>query len=519
MKLAILVAALVALCSIAAFAAETWKQDGDNWYCYDSDGNMIYGEWKKSGSNYYYLDAGTGAMVKNQLIDSGDYKYYVGADGARVLGQWVKVPVENNDDGWEYMYFQAVSGKAVINKAQTINSKKYQFNADGYMLYGYMDNNWSTVDYPSLATYYYGPKTDGSAQTGWVNITDGSDGGHSDESSVYFYFNKGVKKADTTTTINSKKYTFADDGAMYYGWKQVTTASTASASAYVESWAYFGEASDGVIKKSQWIKSTKDFGDGEDGDTAYWYYVGSNAARYHDAVKKINGKYYLFDQYAHMKAGIRIGTFTGDKLSPLNFVYLTYPDTVDAYKVFDDNLTEEQLNATAIMYFSADGDTDGSMKTGVQTVTIDGDTVSVYFDKHGYAVEGVSSKKIYKNGVLQSAGSDKVAVKKLRVTDTSYNGFNKYFLVNSSGSILKNTKQVDADGIYWVTNGDYATAGDYKIYKVVDKDYSSYAATAVRSGKVDGGSFTASGTTYYLHFDNSTAASGYITVDFSTSAN
>jgi len=503
MKLAVLVAALVALCSIAALAADTWKQEGDNWYCYDKDGNMVYGEAKKSGSNYYYLDEATGAMVKNKLVDNGDGKYYYGEDGARVVGAWAKVEVENDDDGWEYMYFQPVSGKAVVNYVnKTINGKKYTFNTDGYMVYGLLDGTFSTVDNASEASYYYSDKTDGSAQTGWLNIKDGADANYSDDASIWFYFKNGAKITDKVQykVASGKKYNFAmSDGKLITGWAYGTDSHASHSADGLASASYYGGADEGQMVKKQWIKTDEFTAE----DTNKWYYLDSDGLIQGFGVAKINGKYYLFNSSRQMVSGAVAVTAT-DELDPKSVTSITTVfDNLDQFEDYEPAANE------MLMYFSADGDTDGSMKTGTQTVTIDGESATVVFDKHGFALEGISSKKIYVNGILQAAGDDKVAVKKLRVPTSDY--YADYYLVNAAGSILKNTKQVNADGIYYVAKGDYSMSVDtYKIYKFADKTYASNAATALLKDGEDA-TFKISDTTYELEVSE-TATNGVYTV-------
>jgi len=510
-KLAILVAALVALCSIAALAADTWKQDGDNWYCYDKDGNMVYGEAKKSGSNYYYLDAATGAMVKNTLVDNGEGKFYYGEDGARVVGAWAKVAVENDGDGWEYMYFRPVTGKAytsadlVDSKYKTINGKKYMFNSDGYMLYGYLDSNLNTADNVSDAAYNLGDKTDGSAQTGWVNVKDGADANFPDDASIWFYFKTGEKIVgkEQYKVASGKKYNFANvTGKMVTGWAKVLTASKVASEA-----TYFGAADEGVKVTKTWIKTDHFAGE----DKNKWYYLTSTGVAQGFGVTKINGKYYLFNADRQMVSGV-VAVKASDELDPKSVTEIVKSSWADL-----DTFKKYPYTAgVKIMYFSGDADTDGSLKTGTQTVTIEGDSATVVFDKHGFALEGVSSKKIYKNGILQSAGDSKVAVKELRVTSADY--YVRYYLVNAAGSILKNTKQMDADGFYWVAKGEYANTAtapaDYKIYKFVDKEYASNAATALLKATTLPITFKV-GTTTYTVDASAAPVDGVITVNWS----
>jgi len=535
-KLAILVAALVALCSMAALAADTWKQEGDQWFCYDSDGNPYYGAWKKSGSNYYYLDDATGAMVTNQLVETDGEKYWCGEDGARVLKKWVQVPVENDTDGYEWMFFKAVSGKAMVSNAtadddnsfQSVTNaegvtRKYLFDSNGYMLYGYLENTNALSDCNVVsANYYCGPKSEGWQYTGWLKFVDGElEGDYADTALVYFYFYKGAKyqAADgdlwLSKKIDGKYYYFAEDGHLFTGYQ--FTATDADGDGIPTSAVYLGAADDGVMKKKVWVKTNEIEGTG---DSSYWYYLNSDGnptaadtlgLDYNAQIKKVNGKYYLFDTNGRMLTGL-VKMFTEDDLNPVGdyqVLLAKSPASVDTFKGWE----LDYANGQRIYYFSTDSDNDGSMKTGTQTVTVDGEEVVVYLDKHGVAYEGVKSSKIYNNGVLQAAGDSKYAIKTLNTKDEDY--YKDYYLVNAAGTIISKAKVQDSDGIYWVVDDIYTT------YKFADKDYAANAATAVKNAypvfRADVEvSFKIGSTEYFCYAEEAKEGDGYYFVNWTT---
>ena len=455
-KLAILVAALVALCSVTALAANTWKQEGDDWYCYDKDGNMIYGQQEKSGTKYYYLDDATGAMVKDYLYDDGANCYWYGADGARVANTWIAVPVENDDDGFEWMWFQS-NGKAFrpdTAGTKLINGKKYAFDTTGYMLSGLLKEDFQAADNATDAAFYFQTKDNGAQFTGWYEEAEGIDGTDYEDEDVWFYF-APKKVVDGYKKVGGVKYNFDANGVMKDGWYGDFSA---TASYYV-----------GGVQKTGWVYTDK--WDPEDGNS-YWYYVKNAEVKYANSVTKISKKFYLFNDEAQMVGGIVVGTNATPE-DPTTFVYdeaatKAAKKTLDAYKDLELGANE------VIMFFSADYENDGSMKTGAQTVTIDGDEATVYFDKHGVAKQGIDSKKIYNNGILQAAGDSRIAVKKNAATGA-------YYLVNGAGSILSNYKGVNADGVYYVASGAYDDAA-YAVYSFDEnKDYAANAATAVKN--------------------------------------
>ena len=89
-----------------------------------------------------------GEMAADVLIEDDDNYYYVDENSAMVRNQWVAV--ENEDAGQEdepdhYWYYFQANGKAFRRgdsattiSAKIINGKKYAFDTDGKMLYGYV---------------------------------------------------------------------------------------------------------------------------------------------------------------------------------------------------------------------------------------------------------------------------------------------------------------------------------------------------------------------------------------------
>ena len=179
-------AALLAIgASMTSFAATGWVEEDGQWYFYDKDGNRVEDEWKKSGDNWYWLDSEEGgAMAVDKLVDDDGDLYYVDGNGVMVTNTWVKVVNEDQDDSdpaeYRYYYMQA-SGKAYTApessdtvRFRTIDGKRYAFDDDGRMLYGWVtadgdmqneEDGW--VD----AMYYLGSWEDGAMKTGWNNIT------------------------------------------------------------------------------------------------------------------------------------------------------------------------------------------------------------------------------------------------------------------------------------------------------------------------------------------------------------
>ncbi len=455
-------AALLAIgASMTSFAAAGWVEEDGVWYYYDSDGNIVEDEWKKSGDNWYWLDSEEGgAMATDKLIDDdGDY-YYVDANGVMVKNTWVKVVNEDQDDDedpaeYHYYYMQS-SGKAYTagdsdsTKFKTIDGKRYAFDDDGIMLYGWVDDNaemqndddgWASVTYDD-AMYYCGSWEDGAMKTGWQYI-EVYDDEEDDDMNYWFYFQsngKRLQKKTTTNdtyrtkTVNGKKYGFDERGVMVYQWVvQAASDADTSVATYANSWQYFSSPEDGARVTKGWFKVVPpnedntfdaDFTDGNgfddtdaDDEDENWYYADSEGVLASGEIKKIKGKYYGFmpddgkEGAASMMSGLVLiqvdenGVVTG-----------VADDGIDADELddlLDGDYDSELADGYTLYYFGDDEDSDGVMRTGSTTINLDGDSYNFYFEKSGgkeskgRGVTGIDDDKyIYKAGVKIKADSD-----------------------------------------------------------------------------------------------------------------
>ena len=139
-------AALLAIgASMTSFAATGWAEENGTWVYYDKDGYQVENEWKKSGNNWFWLNE-DGEMATEALVEDGDDYYYVDANGVMVANRWVSIVNEEDEDDTpeNYWYYFQSNGKAYkapeSGKVQlkTINGKKYAFDQDGRMLYGWV---------------------------------------------------------------------------------------------------------------------------------------------------------------------------------------------------------------------------------------------------------------------------------------------------------------------------------------------------------------------------------------------
>ena len=411
--------------SMTSFAATGWTQEDGVWYYYDRDGSYVTEEWKKSGNYWFWLDD-DGEMATDMLVEDDDDYYYVDVNGVMVTNRWVAVDNEDagdEDEPDQYWYYFQSNGKAYkgsdnssTTKFKTINGKKYAFDDEGRMLYGWVSNDGERQtgdDDWTDAVYYLGDENDGAMATGWrlISITDDSwdedDDTFDEDQDRYFYFKSNGKRYENTNTdkefvvktINGKKYGFDENGRMVVEWNVATTVGTQGQATYTREWSYFSSPEDGARKTKGWFKVIPDedldsekYDDAED----YWYYADGNGELYANEIKTINGRKYAFNEYGRMLDGLMLVDFATTENSSGVEVAST-KDIVASYEDDDANYnfeTEDDLDATikkiveegdaghmSFMYFG-DAD-DGSVKTGKQAIDIDGDKIDFEFNKSG----------------------------------------------------------------------------------------------------------------------------------------
>ena len=452
-------AALLAIgASMTSFAATGWAEEDGTWVYYDRNGDKVTDKWAKSGNNWYYLDS-DGEMAVDTLIEDGDNYYYVDVNGVMAANQWVAIDNENageDDEPEHYWYYFQANGKALKQgdsssvALKTINGKKYAFDDEGKMLYGWVaaDNAERIDDSDGDAfkdgDYYFGGEDDGAMTTGWLLMDVTYDEATSDyeiapafnddeDQSRWFYFKSNGKKVYSTKsdetkdkTINGKKYTFDENGAMVAEWSLdikkassnlstsnfVNVEKTGTSAKYSQAWRYFSSVEDGARVSKGWFKvvsaeylNEDKYNDDEDN----WYYADGSGNIYAGEFKTIKGKKYAFRTDGRMLSGLKFiqkdinGNITGVKADDddnYNF------DTEDDFlKNAAGYYAENDYNC----YYFGNGE-DGAMKTNKTSITIDGDNFNFYFEKSGSTkgagVNGEKDDKYYLAGMLLKAGSD-----------------------------------------------------------------------------------------------------------------
>ncbi len=509
-------AALLAIgASMTSFAATGWVQENGEWFWYDRDGSRVEDEWKKSGNDWYWLDSDeNGAMALDKLIEDDGDTYYVNSTGAMIRNAWVSIVNEDQDDDdpaeYHWYYFQS-NGKAYkkgdgsTTRFRTINGKRYAFDDDGKMLYGWVnavgeretdDDGWETAD------YYLGDWNDGSMKTGWQKITvydDSSD--KEDDMDYWFNFqSNGKKRADKDEwKSNGKAYSFDGRGVMIYEWATTTTvpsiASAASTSvnggsASTSNWRYYGSPEDGARKTKGWFKVIAPENDNDntflnyttdtfasthaDDESEKWYYANGDGQLYEGVIESIKGKYYGFwPEYNAIKGassgkgGAMLTGLCVLEIDPTSDKILSVIaeniDSSDLDDILDNTYTNSDIpNLGAptswasrdiyLYYFGNDEDSDGVMKTGNVNINLDGTSYTFLFKKtgnvtggRGRGVSGIDDNKyIYSHGCRVKADSDD-RYQLVRVWNTNAGG---NLDINSDGvSVVKrDAPQWDSSG-------------------------------------------------------------------------
>lgn len=412
--------------SLSAYAAEGWKQSGNNWVYYDSNGNLCTNEWRKGADNLWRYLNSQGVMSINSWVDD---EYYVDNNGIMVTDKWMKLPKKTT--GWDVdnttvWYYFGSSGKAVTDGWSKISGKHYFFDSDGVMQTGWVDDD----------TYYLGD--DGAMRTGWMYLQDPSDDDSFDNNSApfgddedkhWYYFQSSGKKYVPNTgnadyklyKIDGVYYCFGENGAMQTGWVNMGDKEDGN----FENYRYFGE--NGKVQTGWYsIQPPDDDNDNFDfGEDVEWFYFSSSGvpkvgprienASTNDLVK-INGITYLFNEKGNPVYGLR-------------------------------SLSVGNSGETAVYYFG--NKATSSVVKGKGTVEEgDGTKSEFYFHESGSKVgrgyTGVKNGYLFYKGKLQKAESG-----------TRYepiNIENKTYLVNTSGKIAKSTTVKDAGGTKYKTN-------------------------------------------------------------------
>ena len=518
--------ALLALGASMTSYAAGWTEENGTWVYYDNDGYAVTDEWRRSGNYWFWLNS-DGEMATNELIeDDGDY-YYVDSNGAMVTNRWIQLENEDmdddNDSEYVWYYFQN-NGKAYTASDngvsfKTINGKKYTFDDEGQMLWGWIDESGERITDDEGwvdGMYYCGTADDGAQVTGWAQLHVVDDQVETrfdrtldeEEQDYWFYFNTNGKKVKAengdkyeTKTINGHKYAFDEDGVMAFEWNDgFATEDSTDPTATVADWQYYNDRTAGNRAKGWFYEvPSENLHESEyDDGAAHWYYAKNDGTLYTNVIKTINGKKYAFNGYGEMLSGLQ-AIKTDDNGKILWSQKIDEESEIDAYvdvnaSKYDQlkQAIDEMKNAHDYdIYYFGSGD-DGAMKLNSQNIDIDGEVYNFYFVKSGenkgkgfgtadvYEQYYLSEKKdveepkshvyddkaVYTNGLKVTADSD---LRYQAVDVTSGKTYsrsevidmqgkkeaNNLVLINASGSIMKNKSSVKDGDDFYYRTNKY----------------------------------------------------------------
>ena len=353
--------------------------------------------------------------------DAGVWHYY-DSDDEMVTGEWKK-------DGGKWFYLDDDGNMLTDSWVDD----DYYVAEDGHML----TNEWKKT----MAD---------------EDEDDPEDGGEH----WYYFNNKGKKVTDTDKKINGKTYYFNEDGEMLYGWQDWQGAIY-----------YFGEEMDGARTENKWLwleksgmldtdedvqKTVPGCSENDICDDEGWYWFNASGKMYKDAKqKKINGKYYYFNNHGQMLYewinGVKANVASNAKLDS---------DSIEATasEVRYMNVVEEGWRADG--WYQIDGA--DALKAG--------DDTDWYYFKDGKAKKADDGEK--NNTDLTDDGA-KVYTKKIKI-----NG--KNFCFNEIGQMQTGLQMIDKK-FYYFDNDGYMKTGKIANVEEEDDNYTYYFET--KNGK------------------------------------
>ncbi|OON88442.1 hypothetical protein BXO88_01220 [Oribacterium sp. C9] len=499
-------AALLTIGVSAVSMAAGWDNSTGEWRYLNNDGTEVTDAWKSANGNWFYLNS-DGVMATNQLIEdnsnSNTRYYYVDQYGAMVKNTWKAVAMDSQDsdlDAEYWWYYFGSDGRAYTNTSskvsssqiKTIDGKKYTFDEQGHMLYGWIDaDNVAQQDGDEYAwkhsDYFFNGWNDGHLQTGWaqITVTDNEVKDGEDETQTYWFsFKNDGKKRKGRKKVNGSYYHFHyEDGHMLTDWAEasssVTTSTTANELSFLNG--------DGSERKNKWVWAIPDENYDKtdyDDDEYSWWYFNKSGSLVSDQIKKINGKKYAFDAKGKMLKGF----VTADS-DAKNVKDLGNPDDWTRANVLAGTSSKGSVDS-ALYFFSNDKEKDGSMKKGYQTLELDDMTCQFYFNTttgKGETGYNTKIKKYTVNGLVMAPSND---------DDYNYAGVDMstpaikfgantegYVLVNKSGTEVKNkAKLKDSNDGYYIVDSNGTVLKYFRSETEYD-NFVEFTATKTENGK------------------------------------
>ncbi|MGN0988410.1 MAG: glucan-binding protein, partial [Otoolea sp.] len=333
----------------------------------------------------------------------------------------------------------------------------------------YLDENGDMLTNDWVDDDYYVGEDGAMIVNGWVKAMDDEDDDDPEDSGEHWYYfgSKGKKVTDCDKKINGKTYFFNEDGEMQYGWHED------NGNAY-----YCGTEDEGWRAESQWLWLEKsglnedDLDDDDDLETVLgcteeddcddegWYWFGSSGKVCHQvAKKKINGRYYMFNEHGQML---------------YEWIDKDTQITLSSNAQLDDstwNASASELKLSPkvenLIYYNEVED--GSRANGwyqidgAKDLGNDGDTDWYYFDDGDvqYADGGDKDFATYDD-------DGPVFVQRIKIDG-------KYFAFNDQGQMQDGLQYVRADhGFYYFDSDGYQKTGRVSNVECDDDDYNFY---------------------------------------------
>lgn len=479
-----------------------------NWFYATANGNLAQG-WTKINGKWYFFghvnNIGGKEIIEGYNLRRYEYlakdgnKYYLDQSGVLQTGFYDIANMYGNmpyyasssgviTEGWKQVngnWYYTDSNGLLCRGNHIIDGKQYYFGERGDMKKGWIR------EYDSV--WHYGEKT-GELVKGWKTI-----GGKK------YYFDMNGTMATDLLRVGSSVYLFGEDGALVTGktgWKKTYSRENwylydvecfvnkdgtvrtepmknSAGDIYVidsygvlvkNSVVYLSEGNDyflvdnsgKVVKKSGWVSGIHQYlADESDNiiNELAWYYLNSDYSVNYDAIMKINGAYYAFDE-----DGIMVKGYGG----------MIYDEEKNYYRegLFGEDGKEITVNGWKKIdnkwYYLKDGDVYSS---GLYTI----DKADYYFRDDGVLV---TDKKFIDTGTFYGAdknGRITVLPKGWQYVEDIYEGYggNWYYLESEGKSALSDKFITIGKDKYYFDDGKMLIGVQYvpeanKIYVFAD---------------------------------------------------
>ena len=356
------------------------------------------------------------------------------------------------DDAGVWHYYDSDDNQ-VTDEWKKDGGKWFYLNEDGDM----ETDAWVDDD------YYVGE--DGAMLVNkWIKVADDDDSSDPDDDGEnwYYFNNKGKKVTDDKKKINGKTYYFNTDGEMRYGWFEDNG-----------DWYYLGTEDEGWRTDAKWLWLEEPNEDDEDNDSMPshddcslcdsegWYYFQNDGKAYRDnsKKKKINGKYYYFNEHGQMLYewidNKKVSVASNSKLDAAR----TDGTVATAGEMLYYNEVEDGSRGNG--WYQIDG---------AEDLDADGDTDWYYIDDGEVKYADGGSKDF---ATYDDDGA--VYVQRIKVEG-------KYFAFNEKGQMQDGLQYCQADGgFYYFDDNGYQKTGRVTSVENDDDDYTFYFNT--KNGK------------------------------------